>query len=151
MSVDPEFECYYHHHHHCRYSFPPVNFPPPTSASTYHLSKTTLPSTQGLAFFETSRGALQLPEWVARQLRKIHGAIKAIDGFVKASLTDFLIGDELTIADIAAGCMLGMTDMVETQFGLVEWKGGCMRRWWGGGGGWRRGRGLGRRGRLCLS
>lgn len=55
----------------------------------------------------------------------MHGAIRAIDSFVKAARdrnSDFLIGDELTIADIAAGCMLGMMDMVETQFGLIKWK-----------------------------
>lgn len=55
----------------------------------------------------------------------MHGAIRAIDTFVKAARdrnSDFLIGDELTIADIAAGCMLGMMDMVETQFGLIKWK-----------------------------
>ncbi|CAD6584674.1 MAG: hypothetical protein ASARMPREDX12_001725 [Alectoria sarmentosa] len=76
----------------------------------------------GLAFFETSRGALKSDEWMARQLRKVHGAIKAIDAFVKARTSDFLIGDELSVADIAAGAMLGMMDMVETQFGLIRWK-----------------------------
>ena len=60
---------------------------------------------------------------MARQLRKVYGAIKAIDGFVKAREGgDFLIGKQLTIADIAAGSMLGMMDMVETQFGLIQWK-----------------------------
>lgn len=70
---------------------------------------------------------------MARQLRKVYGAIKAIDGFVKAAgNADFLIGDELTIADIAAGCMLGMMDMVETQFGLIEWKADYpeLVKWW---------------------
>ena len=89
---------------------------------------------QGLAFFETSRGELQSPEWLARQLRKVHGAIKAIDEFVKARKTssDFLIGDELTIADIAAGSMLGMMNMVETQFALIKWKEEYpgLVRWW---------------------
>ena len=77
---------------------------------------------KGLAFFETSRGALKSDEWMARQLRKVHGAIKAIDAFVKARTSDFLIGDELSIADIAAGAMLGMMDLAETQFGLIRWK-----------------------------
>lgn len=81
---------------------------------------------KGLAFFETSRGALKSDEWMARQLRKVYGAIKAIDAFVKEAResdeSDFLIGDELSIADIAAGAMLGMMDMVETQFGLIRWK-----------------------------
>lgn len=90
---------------------------------------------QGLAFFETSRGDLKSDPWMARQLRKVHGAIKAIDGFAKARDpgSDLLIGDELTIADIAAGAMLGMMDMVETQFGLIAWKGEYpeLMEWWG--------------------
>ena len=69
-------------------------------------------------------------------LRKVHGAIKAIDGFVKArdrsSKDGFLIGNELSIADIAAGAMLGMMDMVETQFGLIKWKEEYpeLLKWW---------------------
>lgn len=79
---------------------------------------------QGLAFFETSRGDLKSPEWLSRQLRKVYGAIKAMDELVKArNGSNFLIGDELTIADIAAGAMLGMMNMVEAQFdGLIKWK-----------------------------
>ena len=38
---------------------------------------------EGLAFSGSSRGDGRSDEWTARQLR--HGAIKAIDGFVKAS------------------------------------------------------------------
>lgn len=70
---------------------------------------------------------------MARQLRKVYGAIKAIDEFVRASESGFLIGDELTIADIAAGSMLGMMDMVETQFGLIKWKEEYpeLLKWWG--------------------
>ena len=71
---------------------------------------------------------------MSRQLRKVYGAIKALDGFVKASnsASEFLIGDELTIADIAAACMLGMMNMVETQFGLIKWKEDYPKlvRWW---------------------
>ena len=46
--------------------------------------------------------------------------------------SDFLIGDELTIADIAAGAMLGMMNMVETQFALIKWKEEYpeLVRWW---------------------
>lgn len=69
---------------------------------------------------------------MARQLRKVYGAIKAIDGFVKARDDggDFLIGSELTIADIAAGSMM---DIVEAQFGLVQWKAEYseLLEWWG--------------------
>ena len=57
-----------------------------------------------------------------------------MDGFVKARRrgSDFLIGDELSIADIAAGAMLGMMDMVESQFGLVQWSEEFpeLRKWW---------------------
>ena len=80
---------------------------------------------QGLSFFETSRGDQQSPEWLSRQLRKVYGAIKAIDQFSKSAASDgraFLVGNELTIADIAAGAMLGMFDMVETKFQLIKWK-----------------------------
>jgi len=78
----------------------------------------------GLAFFETGRGERKSDEWYARQLRKVYGATKALDEFVKkmSGASGFLFGDELTIADIAAGCMLGMLDMVETNFKLIEWK-----------------------------
>ncbi len=72
---------------------------------------------------------------MARQLRKVHGAISAIDGFVKARKSGdfFLIGNELTIADIAAGAMLGMMDMVEREFGLIKWKEEYpeLVEWWG--------------------
>lgn len=78
----------------------------------------------GLAFFETSRAERKSEEWMARQLRKVYGVLKALDELVKArdSSSKFLVGDELTIADIAAGAMLGMMDMVESQFGLIKWK-----------------------------
>jgi len=60
---------------------------------------------------------------MARQLRKVNGAFKALDELVKArNGSDFLVGGGLTIADIAVGAMLGMMDMVETQFGLIRWK-----------------------------
>ena len=58
-----------------------------------------------------------------RQSRKVYGALKAIKEFVKKSKGgDCLIGKEMTIADIAAGAMLGMMDMVETKFQVVQWK-----------------------------
>ena len=34
----------------------------------------------------------------------------------------FLIGRELTIADIAAGAMLGMMDLAEKQLQLIKWE-----------------------------
>ena len=73
-------------------------------------------------FFETGRGEKKSEEWYSRQSRKVYGALKAIDEFVKNSKGDYLIGDEMTIADIAAGSMLGLMNMVETKFQLVQWK-----------------------------
>ena len=44
----------------------------------------------------------------------------------------FLIGKELTIADIAAGAMLGLMNIAETELGLVKWKEDYpeLTRWW---------------------
>ena len=88
---------------------------------------------------------------MARQLRKVYGAIKAIDAFVKARKSDFLIGDELSVADIAAGAMLGMMDMVETQVWAHQVEGGVSGAAGVVGAVWRSGRVSGRRGRSCLS
>lgn len=55
-------------------------------------------------------------------MRKVNGAIKFVDEFVKNDPSKFLIRNEFTIADIAAGAMLGMMNMVETKFGLIKWK-----------------------------
>ena len=55
-------------------------------------------------------------------MRKVYGVIKALDDLVKKSDGHFLVGKELTIADIAAGSMLGMINMVETDWKLIEWK-----------------------------
>jgi glutathione S-transferase len=76
----------------------------------------------GLAFFEAGRGELKREEWYGRQMRKINGVLKAMDEFVMAKQGRFLVGSELSIADIAAGAFLGMANMVETQFGMIQWK-----------------------------
>lgn len=75
----------------------------------------------GLAFFETARGQLKSQEWYDRQLRKVSGVLKAVDELVKESGGDFLVGREYSVADIAVGAMLGMMNMVETQYGLIQW------------------------------
>ena len=75
----------------------------------------------GLAFFETGRGELKSEEWYARQLRKVNGVLKAMDKLVEKSPGQFLVRNEFSIADIAAGAMLGMMNMVETKFGLINW------------------------------
>lgn len=76
----------------------------------------------GLAFFEAGRGELKSEEWYARQLRKISGVLKAMDEFVKVKEGQFLVGSELSIADIASGAFLRMANMVETKFDLIQWK-----------------------------
>ena len=57
-------------------------------------------------------------------MRKVYGVLKALDELVKArgSSNVFLIGEELTIADIAVGAMLGLMDLAERNFGLIKWK-----------------------------
>ncbi|KAH8756863.1 glutathione S-transferase domain-containing protein [Hyaloscypha finlandica] len=75
-----------------------------------------------LVFFETGRGDSLSKEWLDRQLRKVNGVIKAMDELVQKMEGKFLVCDEFSVADIAAGAMLGMMDMVETKFGLIHWK-----------------------------
>lgn len=74
-----------------------------------------------LAFFEVARGELKSEEWMDRQLRKVYGVLKATDDFVKKSKGDFLVNGEYSVADIAIGSMLGMMNMVETKYGIIQW------------------------------
>jgi glutathione S-transferase len=53
-------------------------------------------------------------------MRKINGVIKALDEFVAAKKGEFLARTEFSIADIAAGAILGMASMVERKFGMIE-------------------------------
>jgi len=76
----------------------------------------------GLVFFETARGELMSKEWLDRQLRKVNGVIKAMDELVRRTEGEFLVSDEFSVADIAVGAMLGMMNMVETKFGLINWR-----------------------------
>lgn len=76
-----------------------------------------------LVNFEIRRGEHKSEEWLSRQMRKIYGAIKAIDKSVKKREGgDFLIGKELTIADIAVAAMLGLFDIAERDLQLVKWE-----------------------------
>ena len=45
---------------------------------------------------------------------------KALDAFVAAKKGEFVVGSEFSIADIAAGAFLGMANMAETKFGMIE-------------------------------
>lgn len=60
-----------------------------------------------LVFFETARPKeKQSEEWMGRQNRKVDGGMKAFEELVKARPEgqDYLIGNQLTIADIALCC-----------------------------------------------
>ncbi|EME41852.1 hypothetical protein DOTSEDRAFT_135035 [Dothistroma septosporum NZE10] len=66
-----------------------------------------------LQFFETSREHSS-PEWLARQSRKIEGAMRAYSDSVKAANGGWLVGGVYSIADIAVGCAVDWVDF----FGL---------------------------------
>ncbi len=55
-------------------------------------------------FFEKQRSSPS-QEWAARQRRKVDGGLKQLAQWVGDQ--KFLIGDRLTLADIAAGSVLG--------------------------------------------
>ncbi|KAG0652134.1 Glutathione S-transferase U11 [Hyphodiscus hymeniophilus] len=86
----------------------------------------------GLVFFETARGNLKSPEWEARQLRKEYGVLKACDDSVRSSGGKFLVMNEFSVEDIAVGAMLGMMNMVQTKFGIIQWSENYpeLKRYW---------------------
>ena len=80
-----------------------------------------------LVFFERARENPS-PEWFARQNRKVDNAVKAYSDFVKAAKGGWLVGDEMSIADIAVACaMRGIQQWdfrpgwKETYPELAEW------------------------------
>jgi glutathione S-transferase len=85
-----------------------------------------------LAFWESQRGEKQSEEWKARQDRKIDGGLKALDEMAqqrKHEGKQYLVGEELTIADIAAICAVGHTDFAGIR---NEWrdKYPYLHEWW---------------------
>lgn len=54
----------------------------------------------------------QSKEWMARQNRKMNGAMKAFEELAKTRTkeSDYLLGNKLSIADIAVICAVGMVD-----------------------------------------
>ncbi|KAK5075963.1 hypothetical protein LTS08_002472 [Lithohypha guttulata] len=69
-----------------------------------------------LVFFENQR-EYPSKEWTDRQLRKVRGGLKALDGLVGER--QFIIGNSLTLADIAAGCVLGY---MTVRFKIFDWR-----------------------------
>lgn len=67
--------------------------------------------TVGLTFYETGRDDLKSEEWYTRQLGKVYGVLKAMDELVKQSGSNYLVQNEISIADIAVGSTLGFTNM----------------------------------------
>ncbi|QIW95585.1 hypothetical protein AMS68_001103 [Peltaster fructicola] len=59
-----------------------------------------------LAFFEKQREQPSEP-WKARQMRKVEGGLKALATWVEAAGGRYMIRDRFTMADIAAGSVLG--------------------------------------------
>ena len=57
-----------------------------------------------LLFFEKQRKE-QSEEWKSRQLRKVQGGLKALSNW--AGDKDFIVNDKFSLADIAAGSVLG--------------------------------------------
>ncbi|KAK5111026.1 hypothetical protein LTR62_005401 [Meristemomyces frigidus] len=62
-----------------------------------------------IAFFENMREKDKQSEpWKARQMRKVEGGLRQLDTWVKQNTSSqFMIGDKLTLADLAAGSFLG--------------------------------------------
>ena len=84
-----------------------------------------------LAFFETQR-EVPSKEWQARQDRKVDGALRAFDEMVKDRKNagkQYLVGDELTIADIAAVGGVGHVDFSGAREGWKD-KYTSLAPWW---------------------
>ncbi|KAJ4318406.1 hypothetical protein N0V94_004452 [Neodidymelliopsis sp. IMI 364377] len=63
---------------------------------------------------------MQSQKWIDRQDRKINGAIRAFKDYVEAAKgREYLLGDELTIADIGVMCVV---DFIEYAGLRPDWK-----------------------------
>lgn len=66
-------------------------------------------------FFEDARGpGMVSAEWRARQIRKVQGGVKAIAGWAKSAKgrgDEFLVGNKLSLADIAVGTLCGFMSL----------------------------------------
>lgn len=62
----------------------------------------------------------QSQKWIERQERKVDGAVRAFNNYVEAAEKDgreFVVGNELTIADIAIICTIGYIDYANVRPG----------------------------------
>jgi glutathione S-transferase len=86
-----------------------------------------------LVRFEERRDAdRQSKLWRDRQERKVDGTMRAFNDMVvarKEQGKEYLVGDELTIADIAAVCTLGFIEFGEMRKGWQE-KYPMLAKWW---------------------
>jgi glutathione S-transferase len=80
-----------------------------------------------LVFWENKRNEdKQSKQWADRQNRKVDGAMKAMNQLAKerkqsqgGSTSEYLLGDVLTIADIAVVCAVGMVEFAGLR---PQWK-----------------------------
>lgn len=63
---------------------------------------------------------MQSQKWIDRQMRKIVGSMRAFDDYVKAAESKpYVLGNEITIADIGIVCAVGGIDLTGM---LPEWR-----------------------------
>ncbi|KAF1927361.1 glutathione S-transferase domain-containing protein [Didymella exigua CBS 183.55] len=67
--------------------------------------------------------AQQSPKWVERQSRKVDGALRAFSEYAEAAEKEgrgFVVGSELSVADIAVICAIGFIDFGDVRPGWRE-------------------------------
>jgi glutathione S-transferase len=75
-----------------------------------------------LLFWERQRteGPPSQP-WMARQRRKVDGALRELESRAAARGESWLVGDAFGLADIVTGCLLGYLDV---RFAELDWRAG---------------------------
>ncbi|KAF1829545.1 glutathione S-transferase domain-containing protein [Decorospora gaudefroyi] len=88
-----------------------------------------------IANFECARAeGMQSGLWLERQNRKIDGAMRAFSDMVTKRRGEgkaFLVGEALSLADIAVVCCLGILEFAGVRVGWRE-KYGVLGEWWAG-------------------
>ncbi len=86
-----------------------------------------------LANFELSRPEdRRSGQWLARQIRKINGSLKALDRMI--GVGRFAVADRFTLADIEVGCVVGQLDFIAKNIPPlrhffeehVDWRSSCL-------------------------